>query len=175
MSVPSLAEQQAIAALSDADALIESLDQLLAKSARSSKARCRNCSPAKSACRGFRGSGGIVFWGDVISHCSSGATPYRGRPDFYKGTIRWITSGELKYNVIVDTVEHISGRSRTGDQPTNSPSRHILDGDYRLEGRHERSLRYCRKSCDNQSVLHGCLSRQGAEYVVPISLLRAAG
>lgn len=46
--------------------------------------------------------------GEVIFHCSSGATPYRGRPEFYKGLIKWITSGELNYNVIEDTIEHIS-------------------------------------------------------------------
>ena len=34
--------------------------------------------------------------------------PYRGRPDFYKGNIRWITSSELNYNVITDTAEKIS-------------------------------------------------------------------
>lgn len=46
--------------------------------------------------------------GDVITHCFSGATPRRNRPDFYKGTVRWITSGELNYNVINDTAEKIS-------------------------------------------------------------------
>mgnify|MGYP001590767917 CR=1 FL=1 len=46
--------------------------------------------------------------GDVISHCFSGATPRRNRPEFYKGNIRWITSGELNYNVITDTIEKIS-------------------------------------------------------------------
>ena len=55
---PTLFEQEAITkALSDADALIESLEQLLTKSARSKKAPCRNCSPARSVCRGLVGSG----------------------------------------------------------------------------------------------------------------------
>jgi type I restriction enzyme S subunit len=46
--------------------------------------------------------------GDVISRCFSGATPRRNRPDFYGGDIRWITSGELRYDVITDTAEKIS-------------------------------------------------------------------
>jgi Restriction endonuclease S subunits len=46
--------------------------------------------------------------GEVIDSCSSGATPYRGRTDYYKGNVKWITSGELNYNVIDDTLEHIS-------------------------------------------------------------------
>lgn len=36
------------------------------------------------------------------------ATPYRGIPDYYNGKINWISSGELNYNVIYDTIEHIS-------------------------------------------------------------------
>ena len=46
--------------------------------------------------------------GDVMIHCFSGATPSRRHPEFYKGNIRWITSGELNYNIITDTIEKIS-------------------------------------------------------------------
>lgn len=49
--------------------------------------------------------------GEVIVSCSSGATPYRGRPDYYKGSVKWITSGELNYNLITDTLEHISNEA----------------------------------------------------------------
>ena len=45
---------------------------------------------------------------DVLATFSSGATPYRGNPEYYKGNVRWISSGELNYNKIVDTIEHIS-------------------------------------------------------------------
>lgn len=45
---------------------------------------------------------------DVLTTFSSGATPYRGIPEYYNGNIRWISSGELNYNVIYDTIEHIS-------------------------------------------------------------------
>jgi type I restriction enzyme S subunit len=45
---------------------------------------------------------------EVMTGFSSGATPYRGRPEYYKGNIRWITSGELNYNVITDTIEKIT-------------------------------------------------------------------
>jgi len=45
---------------------------------------------------------------DVIDGFSSGMTPYRGTPEFYKGDIPWITSGELNYNVITDTHEKIT-------------------------------------------------------------------
>jgi type I restriction enzyme S subunit len=45
---------------------------------------------------------------DVMTGFSSGATPYRGRPEYYKGDIKWITSGELNYNIITDTFEKIT-------------------------------------------------------------------
>ncbi|MDI9341058.1 MAG: restriction endonuclease subunit S [Sediminibacterium sp.] len=45
---------------------------------------------------------------DYMSGFSSGQTPYRGRPEFYKGEIPWITSGELNYNTINDTLEKIT-------------------------------------------------------------------
>lgn len=45
---------------------------------------------------------------DVLTTFSSGATPYRGNPEYYKGNIRWISSGELNYNRITETLEHIS-------------------------------------------------------------------
>ena len=48
------------------------------------------------------------YFGDVLSTFSAGATPYRGIPDYYNGKINWISSGELNYNVIYDTIEHIS-------------------------------------------------------------------
>ncbi len=45
---------------------------------------------------------------DVLSTFSAGATPYRGISDYYDGKINWISSGELNYNVIYNTIEHIS-------------------------------------------------------------------
>lgn len=51
---------------------------------------------------------GVKTFGEVMTGFSSGATPYRGRPEYYKGTIRWITSGELNYNAITDTIEKIT-------------------------------------------------------------------
>ena len=45
---------------------------------------------------------------DVLTTFSSGATPYRAISDYYKGNINWISSGELNYNKITETIEHIS-------------------------------------------------------------------
>lgn len=45
---------------------------------------------------------------DVMDGFTSGQTPYRAVASFYKGDIPWITSGELNYNIITDTIEKIT-------------------------------------------------------------------
>lgn len=45
---------------------------------------------------------------DVIAGFSSGQTPSRSKPQYFKGNIPWITSGELRYGVIEDTIEKIT-------------------------------------------------------------------
>ena len=51
---------------------------------------------------------GVWTFQDVLATFSSGATPYRGILEYYNGDVRWISSGELNYNHIFDTLEHIS-------------------------------------------------------------------
>lgn len=50
----------------------------------------------------------IKEFADVMEGFSSGQTPYRAVAEYYKGEILWITSGELNYNVITDTIEKIT-------------------------------------------------------------------
>ena len=45
---------------------------------------------------------------DVLSGFTSGQTPSRTRPEYFKGNIPWITSGELNHNIITDTIEKIT-------------------------------------------------------------------
>ena len=55
----------------------------------------------------------VCSFEDVLDGFSSGMTPYRGKPEFYKGNIPWITSGELNYNTITDTSEKITKEAVT--------------------------------------------------------------
>jgi type I restriction enzyme, S subunit len=106
---PTKAEQETIAAvLSDADALIESLVQLIAKKRNLKQGAMQELLAGKKRLPGFSGEWKTRQLGELIAHCSSGATPYRGRPEYYKGSVKWISSGELNYNLITDTLEHIS-------------------------------------------------------------------
>lgn len=45
---------------------------------------------------------------EVLKDFTTGATPYRGVKYFYSGNIPWVSSGELNYNYIIDTNEHIT-------------------------------------------------------------------
>ncbi len=94
LPLPPLAEQEAIAeVLSDADALIESLAQLITKKRHLKQGAMQELLTGKKRLPGFSGEWETRKLGEVITHCSSGATPYRGRPEFYKGDVKWITSG----------------------------------------------------------------------------------
>mgnify|MGYP000915575335 CR=1 FL=1 len=46
--------------------------------------------------------------GDIYSELTTGSTPSRDRPDYFCGDILWVTSGELKYEIIRDTKEKIT-------------------------------------------------------------------
>ncbi|MCX6685050.1 MAG: restriction endonuclease subunit S [Methanoregula sp.] len=46
--------------------------------------------------------------GDIYSDIRTGSTPRRTRPDYFTGNILWVTSGELKYEVVLDTREKIT-------------------------------------------------------------------
>jgi type I restriction enzyme S subunit len=106
---PTKAEQEAIAhTLSDVDAYIESLERLIPKKRNLKQGAMQELLTGKKRMPGFKGDWKIRQLGEVIAHCYSGATPYRGKPDYYRGAVKWITSGELNYNSINDTLEHIS-------------------------------------------------------------------
>lgn len=54
----------------------------------------------------------FTTFGELLDGFTSGATPYRAIPSFYNGAILWISSGELSYNWITETVEHISTEAK---------------------------------------------------------------
>jgi len=112
LAVPPATEQHAIAeALTDADALIESLEQLLTKKRQIKQGAMQELLTGKRRLPGFSDAWISCLWGDVIDNCSSGATPLRSHPEYYRGAIRWISSGELNFNFIEETLEHISAEA----------------------------------------------------------------
>lgn len=108
--LPPLTEQHIISqALNDVDALISSLDQLIAKKRDIKQAAMQQLLSGKVRLPGYHNSCWYTLpLGELIQDCFSGATPRRNIPGNFKGNIRWITSGELNYNVITDTIEKIT-------------------------------------------------------------------
>jgi len=62
---------------------------------------------------------GVEWLGDVPAHwgtCAlgylanidTGSTPDRGNPDYWNGDIPWLKTGEVNYNVILESEEHIT-------------------------------------------------------------------
>lgn len=43
-----------------------------------------------------------------IARVTSGGTPDRSRPDYWGGDVPWVTTGEIQFNTITDTVEKIT-------------------------------------------------------------------
>jgi len=109
LALPMLEEQETIAGvLRDADVLVESLGRLIGKKRSLKLGVTQSLLTGKKRLPGLSGQWITRQLGEVMAHCSSGATPFRGRPEYYKGTVKWITSGELNYNLIGDTIEYIS-------------------------------------------------------------------
>jgi type I restriction enzyme S subunit len=102
-------EQQAIAdALGAVDALLREQRALLAKKRDLKKATQTALLTRARRLPGFSGEWQEKTLGEVATGFSSGATPFRGNKHYYNGNIKWVTSGELNYNIITDTIEHIS-------------------------------------------------------------------
>lgn len=97
LPLPSLPEQVVIAeALSDADALIEGLERLIAKKRLIKQGAMQDLLTAKRRLPGFSGEWVAKPMGD-IGPFVGGGTPSMAREDFWKeGTIPWVSSSDVR-------------------------------------------------------------------------------
>jgi type I restriction enzyme S subunit len=114
---PAIAEQQAIAeALSDADALIESLDQLITKKRNLKPAAMQQLLTGQTRLPGFSGEWEVKRLGEV-AEMGSGGTPLSSVPDYYDGNIPWVAISDMtKGGKIIESTE----RNLTAQGLTNS-------------------------------------------------------
>ena len=123
IAVPAVEEQKKIATvLSEVDELISLTEKQLSKKKAIKQGAMQELLSGKKRLPGFSGRWVPGKWKEVLDCFSSGATPYRGNPAFYKGKIKWVSSGELNYNRIVDTLEHISPEAKEKANLTIHPA-----------------------------------------------------
>lgn len=92
---PTKAERQAIAeALSDADALIESLQQLIAKKRQIKQGAMQALLTGQQRLPGFSGEWQAKVLGNLCEMWSGG-TPQSSNPDFYDGDIPWASISDM--------------------------------------------------------------------------------
>lgn len=90
--VPPFVEQRAIAAaLSDMDALISGLDQLIAKKREIKQAAMQQLLTGQKRLPGFSGEWEVKRLGDVLEKIVGGGTPSRSNENYWRGEIPWVT------------------------------------------------------------------------------------
>jgi type I restriction enzyme S subunit len=109
---PTKAEQEAIAeALSDADALIESLEQLLAKKRQLKQGAMQELLTGKKRLPGFSGEWEVKLLGE-LADIRSGGTPSTTQPQFWDGDVLWCTPTDITalngFKYLSDTSRKIS-------------------------------------------------------------------
>ncbi|CAN7358335.1 restriction endonuclease subunit S [Acidovorax delafieldii] len=98
---PTTSEQRAIAeALSDADALIESLDKLIAKKRQIKQGAMQELLTGKRRLSGFSGEWEVKRLGDFGS--TYGGLTGKTKADFGEGSSRYITFMNVMANVVID-------------------------------------------------------------------------
>ena len=88
----SVVEQRAIAAaLSDVDALLAKLDQLIAKKRDLKQAAMQQLLTGQTRLPGFSGEWEVKRLGDVLEKIVGGGTPSRSNANYWGGEIPWVT------------------------------------------------------------------------------------
>ncbi len=125
---PSTIEQEAIAeALGDTDQLIQSLEQLLVKKRDVKRGAMEELLTGDRRLPGFSGK-----WAskrvDEFTGCTSGGTPSTRIPEYWGGTIRWMSSGELNLKLVGEVEGRITGEGLRNSSTKMIPADCVLIG-----------------------------------------------
>jgi type I restriction enzyme, S subunit len=110
IALPAAREEQcAIAtALSDVDALLDGLDQLLAKKRDLKSAAMQQLLTGETRLPGFHGEWGLKSLG-TLGAWKGGMTPSMKNPSYWAGgDFPWISSSDVKTSRLVDTSQHVT-------------------------------------------------------------------
>ena len=106
--LPPLLEQQSIAsALSDLDALIAALEQLITKKRNIKQGAMQQLLTGEKRLPGFGGAWEVKKLGE-IANFYSGGTPSTSNSAYYGGNIAWITSSDLNKKIILSVEGRIT-------------------------------------------------------------------
>src|SRR5439155_15800852 len=124
---PRLDEQEAIAeALSDVDALVESLEKLLAKKRQLKQGAMQELLTGKKRLPGFSGEWEVKRL-DELGRWTGGMTPSMRNPDYWQsGTVPWISSGDVKSVTLTSTAFAISEYAIKRRATTLLPAKSII-------------------------------------------------
>lgn len=124
---PTKTEQEAIAeTLSDADDLIESLEQLLAKKRRLKQGAMQELLTGKKRLPGFNGKWEVKPLGE-LGRWTGGMTPSMRNPDYWRaGTVPWISSGDVKSVRLITTAFAISECALKQRTTTLLPAKSVI-------------------------------------------------
>jgi type I restriction enzyme, S subunit len=111
---PTLAEQRTIAsALSDADALIESLERLIAKKRDIKQGAMQELLTGKKRLPGFTGKWERKRLGEICE-IAMGRTPPRLNPVYWGHGYKWLSIADLQSKVVSESKEEISELAASG-------------------------------------------------------------
>lgn len=128
---PTLAEQEAIAAaLSDADALIEALEQLIAKKRQVKQGAMQELLTGKRRLPGFSGEWAVKKLGEVAEKFVNGGTPSTQHSEYWRGHIPWITGADILDQQVGEIRRYI-----TEDAVRNSSTSVVAKGNLLLVSR----------------------------------------
>ena len=125
---PTLAEQRAIAeALSDADAFIASLEQLIAKQRAVKQGAMQELLTGKRRLPGFDEEWEVKCIGE-FTDCTAGGTPSTKVTEYWDGSIPWMNSGELNFRKVAEVEGRITEQGLRNSSTKMIPVNCVLIG-----------------------------------------------
>ena len=127
-ALPKLPEQQAIAeAMSDVDALLDTLDRLIAKKRDLKQAAMQQLLTGQTRLPGFHGEWEVSRLG-IIAEMGSGGTPTSSVPYYYDGDIPWVSISDMTKGgkVIIVTDRNLSSKGFASSAAQMFPAGTVL-------------------------------------------------
>ena len=127
MPVPPLFEQEAIAeALSDADTLIESLEQLVAKKRQIKQGAMQELLTGRKRLPCFSREWEITQLGSIVERIVGGGTPSRAIDSYWNGDIPWMTVKDFAQHSLFGTLEYITKEGLKNSASNLIPKRTLI-------------------------------------------------